>query len=607
MSLAKIARALQAYGLMSKKAAAKTKRISTIQCIGDSIPTYQGILGLTFAAPVNVTGVELRGAGITCPTGNATLAWDATAQTLTWTAPTDTAGAAVSITGDGHYDLPSGTAGYGIHVGITFRALAGTNKSDTLASSTRYWRRGRGSFAHIIDALTNRRFTILRDMGIGGCYTSDVLGRYPAAITAANVNGPGTGIIIDESGTNDIVAAGYTSTTVATNRAAAWDLAAAAGTHVLAYLISPRFGVTAVAGAAGGDSSYSAARMSTMVDANRKLLAAAASKTNVTAIDNWTSLADPATGKIRNYSSSDGLHPAGDMGVEWALPAVAALNVLSPPGAYAFANTSAGAYYDATYNLGGNLLATNLGAFASTGGTAGTGVAVTPAWVASTTSATANVTHVISNGNLYRASTTGTAGTVAPAHNVGTVSDGVVDWVFLESGVTAGIAASWTVGRTTGAALSAWCHKVTSTDSGPDWQEFILYGAAANEASATAEEMRFFPTALSGAIGVSGTLARIAVGDTLDSSIQMQVLDGAGCYGVYSNIVYTGGLSITHDNQCLKDCHRGLRFTDQFTLALEPIVAFAGITNLQPLFFIQSKLGGVFRVRVRNADIHRVV
>lgn len=88
---------------------------------------------LSASAPVNVTGAVIVDVSANCGVGNSTLAYVFTGQTLAFTAPGDTAGAAVAVGANGTYELYSGTTSKYIIVTVTAASLAGTNKSDTIA------------------------------------------------------------------------------------------------------------------------------------------------------------------------------------------------------------------------------------------------------------------------------------------------------------------------------------------------------------------------------------------------------------------------------------------------------------------------------------------
>lgn len=591
-------------GLINKRDLVKSKRIATMISAGDSIVEYQGTFGQTFAPTVNVTGVEIRYASLKCAAGNMTLAWNVAASTLTFTAPGDTAGTPVVVS-DGLYLLPSGDPTIKLRVGVYSRLLPATNQSDTLASAGLNWRRGRGSWQYVIDAFTNRRFQMLEDLGIAGNYSSDLVKRYAQVIGPVNSSikpaeiGIIPDIIIDETGTNDIVAGSQTAASVIANRTACWDVALAAGKRVIGLLVSPRFGSTGANGVAGNDPGTLATQGPIIVRANIGLAAAAKSvnRNGILLADNFSKLVDPATGRVRNYSSVDGVHNAGDGAIEYAMPIITMLDVLSPD-VQSHVVTGTGSYYNASTNPGGNLLSAGQGDLAGTGGTLGTGAALTPAW-ATATSYTALTGHVINGGNLYQAMNSGTSGATAPTHISGIVSDGTVNWLFLADGVTSGFAAGYTVQRSVGSALQILCHKVAAKDGGPDWQEFISFGATRDVTTTTPEEYRVYPG--------FPTIGNFTVGDTIDTSVVPVYPYGreASTYGIYMDQIYTGQ-TITHDNQALWSCYRGIRYTKPFTLALEPIEWLSSITAVLPRVIVQAKNGAVSYVRLRQFDMHKV-
>jgi len=87
---------------------------------------------LTASAPVNVTGVVIDDVPAQSGPGAATLAFTFTGTTLAYTAPGDTAGAAVDVSADGTYELYSGdTANYMI-VTVTAASLPASDQSDAI-------------------------------------------------------------------------------------------------------------------------------------------------------------------------------------------------------------------------------------------------------------------------------------------------------------------------------------------------------------------------------------------------------------------------------------------------------------------------------------------
>lgn len=573
-----------------RKDIARSRRIKNIASIGDSIITYQGSFGYAFTG-LTITGVELRGGSINTPSGTASLTWNVTNSTLTYTAPGDTAGTPVVVT-DGMFELTSGTSAYTLRVGVFTRLLPSITKTDTLTTGIRYWRRSSGSFQYIIDALTNRRFNFMRDFGIGGNTTADMVKRY-AQIVNANPD-----LILENGGTNDTVAASATPQSIAQNRSANWELAKAAGIPVLALLISPRSGALTAKGAAGTDSASVTTFGPRIVQANNLITAAAQAPGNssIMIMDNVTNLTDTVTGKVLDYATEDGLHLGGNGALEYAYPVVAALNVMSPD-TKSTCNISNVSYYNATTNPTGNLLGVGQGSFQGTGGTVSGRSSLTPAWAATT--AIVKDGHVIVGGNLYRALNAGTTGSTAPSHNMGSVVDGSVTWMFMSSGVTSGFGAGWTL-QAGGTSVTVSTHKVADARSGLGWQEFIIQNATVNELAGTAEEITMYPG--------YPQVSQFTTGDLIDTSVQVQMPydQGRFCHGLRFETIYVGA-TITHDNRCFEYCSQGINYPLPFTLALEPLPFQAGITALLPRIFIQAKAGATAYVRIRSLDVHKII
>jgi hypothetical protein len=103
--------------------------------LGGNWRTTWPVPGLTAGAPTNVTGVSITHAAYKNGTGNGTLAFTASGQTLKWTAPGDAAGAAVAVGAGGTFNLFSDTDSMWIEVSVTPGSLPGTNQSDTIALS----------------------------------------------------------------------------------------------------------------------------------------------------------------------------------------------------------------------------------------------------------------------------------------------------------------------------------------------------------------------------------------------------------------------------------------------------------------------------------------
>lgn len=402
--------------------------IRNIGFIGDSITQLCDIFGMQFTKTTTIAGVcvsDVPIGNVNTPTGAGTLYYNATNKTLAWQAPTDTVGTPVVVT-DGIYNLPSGNPTITLKVTVTARSLPNTDATATYTSSTAIWIRRDGGFPYIVDSMTGGRFNFMT-FGIGGNRSTDMPARYDQVINA------GVDVIVDESGTNDLVAANMTPAACAAARAANWDKALAKGIPVIVVLIPPRWGLTKAGAATSDSAAYSAAFQASIVAANNLIIKEAKARRGVYVADCYSkaTLATDTKGSVKNGFTTDGLHPAGGLGYEMAEPVARILNVLVPDDRVGM-NVGAGAYYDATNNVTGNLLNTGTGTFVGTTGTAGTGV---------------------------------TAGT--------------------------GIATNWTAQRSVGSALVATANKVAATDGGADWQEFVVSGAA----DANYEQLFFYPTA----------------------------------------------------------------------------------------------------------------
>lgn len=639
-----------ASGGVTNSSLIRSKRPLNVVFFGDSIPTYQQAMGYVFTGLTNITGVELRGTNQLFPSGAVTLSYDAAAKTLTLGD-----GAPVVIT-DGLFSVYLGNGIDYIRVGVTARTLSLTNKSDTLTPTTRYARWSNGSIAAIVDALTNRRFNFLPDMGIGGNRTSDMVLRFDQVLALK------PDIIWGNGGTNSIVAAGATPASIVADLAVMWDKANAQGIPYIQMLISPRFGaVAAFGGTANDPGSASRATLGPLIIAtNALILAAARTRSGVYVVDTQTDLVDSLTGRARDFNTADGLHNAEGAAFNEATRGTKILNQLAPD-TQALQNVGLLSAYDATNNPGGNLLVSNRGGFVNAGGILQTGASLTPTWAATT--AYAKDAFIISGDRLYRAAAAGTSGSSTPTHMLGTVVDGTVPWVFVQAGCSVlswaattayaagdivvtsigikyrcsvagtsgstapsaisatvpadgtvtwqfvdtgcstGFAAGWIINRGNGAAMLANCHHVSPTDGGPDWQEFIFSGAVVNNKVALPESFLIY----SGSTPF--TLANMAAGDVIDTSIQVQLIDGENCAGIYMDYAVTG-YPIVMDNVSLQNAPRGLPIKDPFTLSLKPLVwvgaGNATITAVNQRIYVQGTPNGPFRLRLRNMDAHKI-
>jgi hypothetical protein len=78
-----------------------------------------------------ISGVELLGANILCPSGaNGTLVWTFIGTTLTWTPPGGAAGTAVNVNAGGYFTIPGSAANSELYVRVTAGATPGSNTTD---------------------------------------------------------------------------------------------------------------------------------------------------------------------------------------------------------------------------------------------------------------------------------------------------------------------------------------------------------------------------------------------------------------------------------------------------------------------------------------------
>lgn len=86
-------------------------------------------------ALVNITGVAVADFSGNCGAGNATISYANPAKTLSFTAPGDTAGSPVDVSGGGTVELYSGTPDKYAVVTVTAASLPTADKTDTFALS----------------------------------------------------------------------------------------------------------------------------------------------------------------------------------------------------------------------------------------------------------------------------------------------------------------------------------------------------------------------------------------------------------------------------------------------------------------------------------------
>jgi hypothetical protein len=398
-------------------------------------------------------------------------------------------------------------------------------------------------------------------------------------------------IVLDVGGTNDIQLANATPESIVSNRSKFWDDCRDAGKIIVAYLISPRWGKLED-GSSGADVvKYSATFQARIVACNRLLVEASKSRPWVRIVDTYSQSTDAtqANGAVKNGWTPDGLHPGGALAwYGYALPTVRILNAIAPEGKM-LQNVGAGAYYNVN-NVGGNLLASNQGAFAGSTGTFGAGCSATPVWVTGTVYAAES--YVISSGNLYVTSQGGTSGATQPSHTRGTVTDGGVTWEFLYSGVTAGLATGVSCARGgTGATVTGTFHKMTATDGGQDWQVVMVKGSAFNT-----DNIGMFLSNLPGANWVAG--------DTIQSFVEFMTV-GYGCYSVRSDLFLTGGTFSSVQANQFNSVFAGLKDTNALLTTL-PYTVQTGVSSVGVRIYTAGLVGKSYEIRFRNADVHKV-
>lgn len=540
--------------------------------------------GLDFATPINITGTAPCRASMLTATGNALLEFRISDKSMRVTLPGETVGAWVAV-GDGIFQLPSGSTSNYLRVSILNRLLPTSDKSDTIASGTRYWRRPNGSWKYQISAALFEQIQWLPTFGIGGSQSTDIANRMgPIVNSGANV------MLMNLSG-NDYVTGNMTVTQSTAVTMSNGDQVLAKGIPIIFQLLPPRYGKDAAGGNLPFTGEYTAARQGNMTTGNRTMRNAAYSRPGMFIADPSIAI-DPlsAQGAIFNGYTSDGKHPAGGLAHVIMLSNLAPLRSMFS--SYAFSPTvGAGDYYDATLNPGGNLLASNQGAFAGTAGTKNSGITNTAAWATATVKTPRSF--VISSGNLYVTDAGGTTGVTAPTHVQGTVSDGSVLWTFLDSGVVAGLGDNFS-STIEGTGVTATMHSVTERD-GTRWQEVIVYGGPAD-----GNGLRISPAAISGST-ITPVVDKVTF--EMDWKIPTNPKD---CYGLFSDCVLTGGLTVIWDNASMQSIQQGMQI-DAGRTSLEPMVWPAGVTNVQPRFHIQVKANGVLRIRMNKCTLRKII
>ncbi len=165
--------------------------------IPDNVAVYY--LSVTFT---NITNNFIRNAAVDsrAGTGTGSLTWTPSTTSLTWTAPGDTAGTPVDVTGGGYFYIPSGSANKGIIVGLNIVSAPATTQTDSVSvsgnpTSARSIATG---YAGWVEALSKVAFDDVYNFGISGDTSSGLVLRLHQIINSdAN-------FVVLMIGTNDI-------------------------------------------------------------------------------------------------------------------------------------------------------------------------------------------------------------------------------------------------------------------------------------------------------------------------------------------------------------------------------------------------------------------
>jgi len=438
------------------------------------------------------------------------------------------------------------------------------------------------------------RLKWMHTLGVGGSQSTDIATFLPTALQATK-NGKVPDIYFMCCSGNDFITGSMTVTQSVTQTLANLDTVLATGRPCVLQLLPPRWGKDAAGGNLAFTTEYTVARQGAWAAGNRQWRDGAMQRHGVHVTD-FSGAVDPTAngganspGAIFNGWTADGKHMAGGLAHYWALANYEVIDVRFR--GYRFIPAvGPGDYYDATNNPKGNLLSSNQGAFAGTGGTKNAGITNTAAWT--TTEVVGARVYRINSGNLYFSAGGGTCGATAPTHLEGTVSDGTVFWTFISTGVVAGFADGYTA-TIEGSSVTATMHAVTEQD-GTRWQEVIVISANASDGNA----LRMSPTSVT--VG-----SKIAVDDLITFGVDVKLFNSTDCYGLFTDCLLTGGLTMIWDNQCMSSLQQGMYMTEG-RLEQEPLAFPTGVTAIQPRIHIQVKANGVFRARFKNAGLYPV-
>lgn len=324
---------------------------------GDSIVGYgsavQDIIRSSSDNPYGASAFSIIAVSWKSGAGSGTLNFSKSAQTLQWTAPSDSAGTPVDVSRAGVYEITSGTAGKTITVVCRPRLYSASTEGSatvTTTAQTQQARRSAKSFPTWVHAALGSRLTC-DVISHGGSSIADLVdGLWQVPLDYDSV--------IVAVGTNNIVG----DASLATMQASYSQLIAGVldkCKNVIVLPILPR------------STSMNAARRLVLSGFNRWLYSI--NQPGVRVVNTHRTILNPdsTTGEPLSLKLEDGLHPAFPGAWDMSVPVVAALREC-----FSFEDgpivSSAVDAYDATSNPLGNRLP-NGGTFLGTGGTFATG------------------------------------------------------------------------------------------------------------------------------------------------------------------------------------------------------------------------------------------
>ena len=346
----------------------------TIAFLGDSLAQAGsfGLGALAYNKPtyyttptftqINSTGnlVCSAQADGTCGAGTATLTWSPGGAygSFVFTAPGDTAGASTAITGDGFLYVPSGTTGKGVSLALRTKyvdtlTVPSVTKTDTWTLS------GNPSMSdHILDGysawadlLTNCSFPNHYNFGISGDTPENCYNR------VAQVLAVSPDLVVELSGTNGLTAATFGRWKAA--RLAIWNALIRNGVRgIIVGTVFPN----------GGAASTEKRRLT--IAFNNWVRAQVAANPRLALWDGYSALVDvnnaTAGETVSRFFKPDSLHLTVPGAYVAAKKGGLVAAIAKFAGAPALTAQSPADVYDASYNLGGNLIPSGYGNFVGT-------------------------------------------------------------------------------------------------------------------------------------------------------------------------------------------------------------------------------------------------